>query len=445
MSNNRDNRLTVEQIIEQLWQVNERGEMPFVYAVLDGARDKRIEPLVNNSTLEHECLYSGTLSYALRRAAPYIVRLEPGCELVRTILVQGWGNSWGIFAIAYPPATLSRVRSGFRRIAKAISPEGKNIVFRYYDPRVLRPYLPTCSKEEADHVFSHVSDFVMDGDDDAPIYRFRRVAGQVVNVIDPATLTFPTPPEEDHWGKGGIRGPLKIRPQQYRPFIDARRLLIIKKAEQHIQHCFPQKAAELQKNNEFNSWVKRNVEKILSLGFTTMQEILRVLNAVVQYGETAYEADWFHEIMAKELNSSAKSSAIENSILQRMEALNNRMNNILQTQRQNRLIRFRNDNIYKLQTIGKMRYGLEFENKNAALSWLTAVGEHGLDHDLKFSADLDMWLDLSMQHGERFFDQTWAQQCLEADQLPQQKMVALLKQQPVRNNTMDASSQGGRL
>ena len=127
-----------------------------------------------------------------------------------------------------------------------------------------------------------------------------------------------------------------------------------------------------------------------------------------------------------------------------MEALNNRMNNILQTQRQNRLIRFRNDNIYKLQTIGKVRYGLAFENKNTALSWLTAVGEHGLDHDLKFSADLDMWLDLSMQHGEHFFEQRWAQQCLEGGDSPQQKIVALLKQQPVRGRTMDVTSQGDR-
>ena len=433
MSERQSNRLTSQQIVEQLWAPNEAGETPNVYAILDGARDERIEPLVNNSGLEHACLYAGRLSYALKRAAPHIVKLEASSSFTRTLLQEGWGNSWGIFAIAYPPVTLAQVRNSCRRIAKAISPQGKPIAFRYYDPRVLRPYLPTCTQSEADHVFTHISDFIVEGDADRGIYRFRRVEEAVQNVMLGDTLSFPPAPVENHWGKGAIRGPLKLRAAQYQPFIDLKLQSTILKAESHIENCFPEKAAELKNHNELRAWVKRNVEQTLSLGFSTMQEILRVLNAVVQYGESAYDSDWFKAIMARDVNYGVKSSAIENAIIDRIEALQKRAQNTLSEIRQGRIMRFRNDNIFKLETIGKVHYGLEFSSKDEARNWLTSVAESSLDHQLKNSDEMSLWLDLAMAHGQDFHLQPWASAILLSEQTPQNRLLELMKMQPKRD------------
>ncbi len=135
-------------LIDHLWQRDADGKLPTVFALVDGARDKRIEPLVNNSHLEHDCLFAGQMSYALRRAAPHIVKLEPDATFTHTLLSKGWGNAWGIFVIGKAQLTLSSVRHHFRRIARVQGTNGKTMLFRYYDPRVFRVFLPTCEADQ---------------------------------------------------------------------------------------------------------------------------------------------------------------------------------------------------------------------------------------------------------------------------------------------------------
>lgn len=143
----------IENIISELWEPNEHGESPNVFTILDGARDKRIEPLVNNSKLPHECLYAGRISYTLKRAAPHIVALKRDSEFTRKLLALGWGNSWGIFLTAFSGVTMTAIRNNCRRISKVKAPSGKTLVFRYYDPRVLRVLLPTCDPDQAKKIF----------------------------------------------------------------------------------------------------------------------------------------------------------------------------------------------------------------------------------------------------------------------------------------------------
>ncbi len=174
----------LKRIVQLLWQPNESGEEPTVYAILDGARDKRIEAFHRQGQLKSSCLYEGELSYSMAIAAPYIMRLEKGHPQTNQIIQQGWGNSWGIFAISWPPATLIKVRHNCRKIARVKGPDGKNLIFRYYDPRVLRAYLPTCTIEEANSVFGHVTDFLMEGDNSDTVLRFRRTENGVVDVSE---------------------------------------------------------------------------------------------------------------------------------------------------------------------------------------------------------------------------------------------------------------------
>ena len=43
------------------------------------------------------------------------------------------------------------------------APGGERVYFRFYDPRVLRVYLPTCSSSELKGVFGPVGRFVVEG------------------------------------------------------------------------------------------------------------------------------------------------------------------------------------------------------------------------------------------------------------------------------------------
>ena len=172
----------VEKIQQQLWQANDSGKVPVVYAFLGGARDKQIEKTIRLGSLKSACLIDGKLSYEMTIAAPYMVRLEKDHPQTIEILKKGWGNSWGIFAITYPPATLINIRHNCKKIAMVQLPDDKRAYFRYYEPRVMRPYLPTCTVEEANKVFGHISEYIMEGEEPGTIHRFKRTELGVIDV-----------------------------------------------------------------------------------------------------------------------------------------------------------------------------------------------------------------------------------------------------------------------
>jgi hypothetical protein len=49
---------------------------------------------------------------------------------------------------------------------------GRRLVFRFYDPRVLRVYLPTCRPAETDEFFGPVHEMLMESEDARDILVF---------------------------------------------------------------------------------------------------------------------------------------------------------------------------------------------------------------------------------------------------------------------------------
>jgi hypothetical protein len=139
----------------------DRSPPPFVYAILDGARDERLYRAVYDSRLEYECLFTGELSYELSLAAPYLVRLDAAAPFTRWLLEEGWGRSFGIFA--WSRADTETVRRHCRRLLQIKHEDGRRLFFRYYDPRVLRLYLPTCTAAELREVLGPWGRLVAEG------------------------------------------------------------------------------------------------------------------------------------------------------------------------------------------------------------------------------------------------------------------------------------------
>lgn len=161
----------VDGVREVLWPSQGRAGWS-VYAVLDGARSDRIRAAVTGSGLPHACLYAGPIPAPLVEVAPYLVQLSPEAPFTRTLLADGWGDAWGIFVLAN--ATLEELRRHFRRFLEVRDQRGRTLLFRYYDPRVLRAYLPTCTAGELGVVFGPVAMFVVEGADPARALRFHR-------------------------------------------------------------------------------------------------------------------------------------------------------------------------------------------------------------------------------------------------------------------------------
>lgn len=157
----------LEKIYKELFSIPKSR----VYAILDGASIKDLLFSLDEHEPDCFCLYSGTLPHDVEACAPYLIQLEKDSQFTQWILENGWGNHWGIFAVA--PDKIKAMRKHFRSFIKVKDPEGTTLFFRYYDPRVLKIYLPTCNKNELATIFGPVICYIQEGDRPDTLLKFR--------------------------------------------------------------------------------------------------------------------------------------------------------------------------------------------------------------------------------------------------------------------------------
>ena len=165
----------VNEIEHHLWPEGQRRD---VWMILDGARDPRIFPMLLECHLEYACLYAGPLHPALEVAAPYLVQLDYDYKDTHRFIRTAWGNSWGVFLKS--DASLRRIRAHLRSLLIVRDQQGSRLVFRYYDPRVLRIYLPTCTATELDTVFGPIESFTLEDESPGTLLAFRQDGQRLV-------------------------------------------------------------------------------------------------------------------------------------------------------------------------------------------------------------------------------------------------------------------------
>ena len=141
-----------------------------LYGIIDAARDPRLYPMVAVAS-EHVSLFAGELKPPLERVAPYLVRLDPEAELTTAWHSQGWGKSWGILCLS--SLSLSELRKHFRQFLQASLSDGQVGLFRYYDPRVFRAYLPTCEARDLAAWFVGIDEFRVESADGQGVHFLR--------------------------------------------------------------------------------------------------------------------------------------------------------------------------------------------------------------------------------------------------------------------------------
>lgn len=167
--------MEVENITESLNEYLFREEELNVFAVLDGASIPDLLAHLDVYEPEYVCLYRGELEPDMQEVAPYLVQVEPGTEFVEWLINQGWGEHWGVFAIS--GEDLRAMRSHFRKFLIVHDSDGKPLYFRYYDPRVLRVYLPTCNAEDLATIFGPVECYVVEDEDPNAALRYQVSSG----------------------------------------------------------------------------------------------------------------------------------------------------------------------------------------------------------------------------------------------------------------------------
>ncbi|MDG1048820.1 MAG: DUF4123 domain-containing protein [Planctomycetota bacterium] len=138
-------------ISEVLFQASEPTK---VYVVIDAAKIPLLLDILAEHDFEGACLLPGRLAPDVAAVAPYVILLEPGSRLCEWLL-KGYWRADAFIALRSDHA-LGPVTKHLRGLTVAKVPDGSRAYFRFYDPRVLRAYLPTCTDEERTIFFGDV-------------------------------------------------------------------------------------------------------------------------------------------------------------------------------------------------------------------------------------------------------------------------------------------------
>ncbi|HYO52169.1 DUF4123 domain-containing protein [Archangium sp.] len=153
-----DGTVAPEQVLTVM-----RAEAEPLFAVLDAARERRMLKLLQGAGEPFESLYEGEEGKELAEVAPYLVSLPKDSALLEQLMRSGWGRSWGLFLTSRLPFKETR-----RHLRKFLMIEdastGKQLYFRFYDPRVLRMFLPTCTAEQRTEFLGRLGSILAEGE-----------------------------------------------------------------------------------------------------------------------------------------------------------------------------------------------------------------------------------------------------------------------------------------
>ena len=150
-----------------------------LFGVVDCARAPALYEHVARLTPEAaDCLFAGKVDEELRRASPHIVELAPQDPLSRLWRTEGWGQAWGV--LVFSQGTLASVRRRLRHFTLARLPDGSGpMLFRFWDPRVLRVYLPLVEPDAIGAWFEGIDRYMVESEDGQTSLRYRLAGGKL--------------------------------------------------------------------------------------------------------------------------------------------------------------------------------------------------------------------------------------------------------------------------
>jgi Domain of unknown function (DUF4123) len=158
------------------------------YMLLDASRDPRIyvRLIELGDTVHTRSLYQGDIGESLAHVSPYLLTLSDDDPASRWFAEAGFGRSWGLFVIA--PIGFDDLRRHLRKFNIVYRENGTPLAFRFYDPRVLRLFLPTCTSDELRRFFGPIESFLTETEETDALLRFTLRGGELIQSLLPVQV-----------------------------------------------------------------------------------------------------------------------------------------------------------------------------------------------------------------------------------------------------------------
>lgn len=152
-----------------------------LYCVLDGVMVPELPDRLYRGLVPNYCLLTGDLPADAVHAAPYLVYLSPDSKFADWVMQEAIGKHWGVFVQS--PRSMLEMRRHFRALMQAYDEAGRPIKFRFYDPRVLSKFLPTCNGGELRTLFGEVQAFYTENESGDALVRYKVDNGKLVTTV----------------------------------------------------------------------------------------------------------------------------------------------------------------------------------------------------------------------------------------------------------------------
>lgn len=135
----------------------ELGPRRHLYAIIDASRQPMMIPAALEAIASRvSCLYSGNALREFGDNAAWVVELLPSESTLHWLLQQGFNKRWAIFASSR--LELAPFVRHLKKFTVVNNERGETLFFRFYDPHVLRQYLPMFDDQQTTSFFRGIDD-----------------------------------------------------------------------------------------------------------------------------------------------------------------------------------------------------------------------------------------------------------------------------------------------
>jgi hypothetical protein len=164
-------------LLEKLLTINAAfDEKAKLFAIIDGAQAVELAFMARLMGHPVYTLFFGDMAEAVAHAGPHLVAVDRPLPFLEK-WVETLGRNAGI--LLQTKAEFDVLYAHLREIFVVTDEEGQEYFFRYYDPRVIRTFLPTCTAGELEEFFGVVDRWIVE-DEGGTNYQIwgRGTAGQ---------------------------------------------------------------------------------------------------------------------------------------------------------------------------------------------------------------------------------------------------------------------------
>ncbi len=125
------------------------------FALLDACDEPLIPPKVHELGVRAMSLYQGAAEKRYAHIAPYVAEID--LELVEWIVDTLAGTPWGYLLLTGDDCSLISIRRHLRKFLLVTLPDGQEVFFRFYDPRLISPFIDAATESNLKEFFGPVN------------------------------------------------------------------------------------------------------------------------------------------------------------------------------------------------------------------------------------------------------------------------------------------------